>query len=52
MENGLGYVGASNLGELVAKAEPFRVTSAGDRESHPHDVMIAREAPNYHAHGR
>lgn len=43
---GMGYCGASNLGELL-KSEFIRVTSAGIVENHPHDVTITREAPNY-----
>ena len=43
---GMGYCGARNLEEL-AKAKFIRITSAGVKESHPHDVMITREAPNY-----
>lgn len=44
---GMGYCGSKNLSELVEKARFIQVTSAGLRENHPHDVMIAREAPNY-----
>lgn len=43
---GMGYCGASNLSALT-KASFMRITSAGFKESHPHDVMITREAPNY-----
>jgi len=43
----MGYVGARNLGELHAKAEFVRITGAGLRESHVHDVVITRESPNY-----
>jgi IMP dehydrogenase len=43
----LGYCGAANLLELREKARFCRVTSVGLRESHPHDVIITREAPNY-----
>ncbi|MFN8714873.1 MAG: IMP dehydrogenase [Bacteroidota bacterium] len=43
---GMGYVGAKNIAALQ-KAQFIRITSAGIKESHPHDVMITREAPNY-----
>ncbi|MGI4743541.1 MAG: IMP dehydrogenase [Janthinobacterium lividum] len=43
---GMGYVGAANLTALQA-AQFVRITGAGLRESHPHDVQITREAPNY-----
>ncbi|GAB4149787.1 MAG: IMP dehydrogenase [Planctomycetota bacterium] len=44
---GMGYVGASNLSELQAKAEFIRITHASLIESHPHDITITRAAPNY-----
>ncbi len=43
----MGYVGARNIGELHQKAQFVRISNAGLRESHVHDVMITREAPNY-----
>jgi IMP dehydrogenase len=43
----MGYVGAKNLDEFHDKAEFVRITGAGLRESHVHDVTITREAPNY-----
>ena len=43
----MGYCGVSNIGELKADTRFVRITSAGLRESHPHDVKITREAPNY-----
>jgi len=43
----LGYVGAKDLGEFHAKAEFVRISGAGLRESHVHDVTITRESPNY-----
>jgi len=45
----MGYVGARNIGELKEKAEFIRVSGAGLRESHVHDVTITRESPNYPA---
>lgn len=43
---GMGYCGAANLNELK-KAQFIRITASGMNESHPHDVTITREAPNY-----
>jgi IMP dehydrogenase len=47
----MGYVGARTLAELHQKAEFVRVSSAGMRESHVHDVTITRESPNYPSRG-
>jgi len=44
---GLGYCGAATIPALWERAEFIRVTSAGVREAHPHDVQITKEAPNY-----
>ncbi|MDD2201807.1 MAG: IMP dehydrogenase [Firmicutes bacterium] len=44
---GMGYAGAASLEELSQKARFVRITNAGLRESHPHDVHITKEAPNY-----
>lgn len=43
----MGYVGAATIDELQARAKFVRITNAGLRESHVHDVQITREAPNY-----
>jgi IMP dehydrogenase len=43
----MGYVGGSTLAEFRQRARFIRITGAGLRESHVHDVMITREAPNY-----
>jgi IMP dehydrogenase len=43
----MGYCGAATIPELQAKAQFVRITSAGMSESHPHDIMITKEAPNY-----
>ncbi|WP_404292168.1 IMP dehydrogenase [Microvirga sp. RSM25] len=43
----MGYVGGANLAEFREKAQFIRITSAGLRESHVHDVTITRESPNY-----
>ncbi|HKE01811.1 MAG TPA: IMP dehydrogenase [Planctomycetota bacterium] len=48
---GMGYLGAANLGELRKRAKFLRVTAAGMKESHPHDVTITRESPNYAPEG-
>ncbi|HEX3015389.1 MAG TPA: IMP dehydrogenase [Desulfobacteria bacterium] len=47
LRSGMGYCGARNIPELSAKAQFIRMTGAGLRESHPHDVTITKEAPNY-----
>ncbi|MEX0837211.1 MAG: IMP dehydrogenase [Gemmatimonadota bacterium] len=47
LRSGMGYCGAADLAELRDKARFNRVTMGGLRESHPHDVTITREAPNY-----
>jgi IMP dehydrogenase len=47
LKSGMGYVGAKNLQELSEKSRFVRITAAGLRESHVHDVVITREAPNY-----
>jgi len=46
---GMGYCGTRNLDELREKTQFIRMTGAGLRESHPHDVQITKEAPNYSA---
>jgi IMP dehydrogenase len=43
----MGYCGVGTLAELQERARFVRITSAGLRESHVHDVAISREAPNY-----
>jgi IMP dehydrogenase len=43
----MGYAGCRNLEELYMKARMIRITSAGLKESHVHDVIITKEAPNY-----
>ncbi|MFO1077780.1 MAG: IMP dehydrogenase [Planctomycetota bacterium] len=47
IRSGMGYCGARTLAELHAKAKFLRLTAAGLRESHPHDIQITKEAPNY-----
>jgi len=47
LRSGMGYCGAENLKDLQEKSRFIRISSAGLRESHVHDVIITREAPNY-----
>ncbi|RKH59751.1 IMP dehydrogenase [Corallococcus llansteffanensis] len=47
IRSGMGYVGCANIEELRTKAMFTRITSAGLKESHVHDVIITEEAPNY-----
>ncbi len=47
LKAGMGYLGARNLPELRERAEFIRITAAGLKESHVHDVVITKEAPNY-----
>ena len=47
LRSGMGYVGARNLEELRENTQFVRMSGAGLRESHPHDVQITKEAPNY-----
>ena len=48
LRSGMGYLGCSNITELQQNARFIRISGAGLRESHVHDVIITREAPNYH----
>jgi IMP dehydrogenase len=47
LKSGMGYIGCGNIIELQEKARFIRITAAGLRESHVHDVIITKEAPNY-----
>jgi IMP dehydrogenase len=47
LRRGMGYVGASSIEELREIADFHRISAAGLRESHPHDVLITKDAPNY-----
>ena len=47
----MGYCGASTIPELKEKSRFMKLTNAGLRESHVHDVIITREAPNYRIDG-
>jgi IMP dehydrogenase len=48
LRSGMGYLGCGTIRELQEKAQFVRISNAGLRESHVHDVIITREAPNYH----
>ncbi len=45
----MGYCGVKNISELKTKSKFIKITLAGLKESHPHDVIITKEAPNYHS---
>jgi IMP dehydrogenase len=47
LRSGMGYCGAADIASLRTQVELVQITTAGLRESHPHDVTITREAPNY-----
>jgi IMP dehydrogenase len=49
LRSGMGYLGVRTLDELTAHARFVRVSTASLRESHPHDIQITKEAPNYHS---
>ncbi|MDW7773013.1 MAG: IMP dehydrogenase [Desulfobulbaceae bacterium] len=51
LRSGMGYIGAATIEELHRKAKFVRISPAGLRESHVHDVIITREAPNYRTEG-
>lgn len=48
LRSGMGYLGCASIEELQQNAQFIRISNAGLRESHVHDVVITREAPNYH----
>ena len=47
LRSGMGYCGTATIDELRENGRFIRMTSAGLRESHPHDIQITKEAPNY-----
>ena len=47
LRSGMGYCGSKNIQELQSKAQFVQITGAGHRESHPHNVTITKESPNY-----
>ena len=48
IKSAMGYCGAKNIKEFPSKAEFIKITSSGIIESHPHDIKITKESPNYH----
>jgi IMP dehydrogenase len=51
VKSGMGYIGASNLDELIEKSEFVKISSSGMKESHAHDINITKESPNYFLSG-
>lgn len=51
LKHAMGYCGTKNIDELKNNAKFIRITSAGLKESHPHDIYITKEAPNYSVQG-
>ncbi|MBC7323473.1 MAG: IMP dehydrogenase, partial [Acetomicrobium sp.] len=47
LKAGMGYVGALDIKSLQEKARFIKITAASVKESHPHDVVVTKEAPNY-----
>jgi IMP dehydrogenase len=47
LRSSLGYNGCRTIAELRARGRFMRITAAGVREAHPHDVLITKDAPNY-----
>ena len=47
LRSGMGYCGTATIDDLRENGKFIRMTSAGLRESHPHDIQITKEAPNY-----
>jgi IMP dehydrogenase len=47
IRSGMGYCGCPTIGELQERGQFVRITNAGLIESHPHDITITKEAPNY-----
>jgi IMP dehydrogenase len=48
---GMGYCGSQTIEELKVKGQFIKISGAGLRESHPHDINITKEAPNYSTNG-
>lgn len=51
LKHSMGYCGTKNIDELMNNSKFIRITSAGLKESHPHDIYITKEAPNYSVQG-
>jgi IMP dehydrogenase len=49
LRSGMGFVGAGTIAQMHERGELIRITSAGLKESHPHDIQMTVEAPNYHS---
>ena len=49
LKSGMGYVGAATILDLQEKGRFIRITNSGLTESHPHDITMTVEAPNYYA---
>ena len=47
VKSGMGYTGSKNLAELKKNAQFIKITAQGLKESHVHDIMVTKEAPNY-----
>ena len=50
LRSGMGYCGAPDIETLQRESQFVRITGAGLKESHPHDISITKEAPNYSMH--
>ena len=50
LRSGMGYCGKATIEELRTSSEFVRITNASLIESHPHDISISKEAPNYSTH--
>jgi IMP dehydrogenase len=48
LRSAMGYAGTRTIADLKTRGRFVRMTNAGLRESHPHDITITKEAPNYH----
>ena len=48
LRSGMGYVGAHTINDLINQAQFIQITNAGLTESHPHDITITKQSPNYH----
>ncbi len=51
LRSGMGYCGVSSIQQLKTETEFYQITAAGLRESHPHDIIVTEEAPNYQIQG-
>lgn len=51
LRSGMGYVGAKDIDALIENAQFVEISGAGLRESHPHEIQITKNAPNYSVNG-